>query len=104
MKRNKNVLSVSTISAVVFSALMMMVMSIILMSTASYAKEIDDEFGGPGIGLASSTWGGSEGSRIYGYGSVNGIVGANVDEHNAQSGGPQQYIIYNDLELDLFFC
>lgn len=96
MKRNENVLSVSTILAVVFSTLVMVVMSIILMSTASYAEEYGDEFGGPGIGLADSTWDGSLGNRIYGYGSLNGIVGDVVDEHNAQSAGPQQYIIYND--------
>lgn len=96
MRRNGNVLSISTVLAVVFSTLAMVAMSIILMTSASYAVEIGDEFGGPGIGLADSTWDGSKGNRIYGYGNVNGITGAVVDEHNAVSAGPQQYIIYND--------
>ena len=96
MRRNDYSLSVSTILAVLFSGLAMIVMSIILMASASYATEIGDEFGGPGIGLSSSTWDGSQGNRVYGYGNVNGIVGATIDEHNAVSGGPQQYIIYND--------
>lgn len=97
MRRKENVLSVSTVATVVFSTLAMIAMSVILMTSASYAVEIGDEFGGPGIGLASSTWSGGEGSRIYGYGNINGITGAAVDEHNAQSSaGPQKYIIYND--------
>ena len=97
IKRNENVLSVSTVVAVVFSTLVMIAMSVILMASESYAVEIGDEFGGPGIGMADSTWSGGEGSRIYGYGNVNGIVGDVVDEHNAQSSaGPQKYIIYND--------
>lgn len=96
MKRNNNVLSISTVLAVAFSVFMMMVMSIMLISNVSYAAELGDEFGGPGIGISDSTWDGSKGNRIYGYGNINGIVGDIVDEHNAASGGPQNYKVYND--------
>lgn len=69
---------------------------VILVAKTNYAEEYGDEFGGPGIGLADSTWDGSQGNRIYGYGNLNGIVGNVVDEHNATSGGPQVYQVYND--------
>ena len=97
MKRNENVLSISTISAIVLSLVAMMTMSIILMASADYAKELGDEFGGPGIGIADSTWDGSIVNRIYGYGDLNGIIGDEVCEHKAlSSNGPTNYVIYDD--------
>lgn len=99
MKRtnNVNVISVSTKAVVVFSAVAMTIVSLFLMSSANFAKEIGDEFGGPGIGLKDSTWDGSITNRIYGYGSLNNIVGDEVVEHMAlSSDGPTKYVEYTD--------
>ncbi|MBP3201848.1 MAG: hypothetical protein J6M39_09400 [Lachnospiraceae bacterium] len=97
MKRNENVLSISTISAIVLSLVAMMTMSIILMASVDYAKELGDEFGGPGIGIKDSSWDGSVVNRIYGYGDLNGIVGDEVCEHKAlPSNGPTNYVVYDD--------
>lgn len=94
MKRinnNAHVISASTVTTVLLSAVAMTLLSVLLMASASFAKsvEIGDEFGGPGIGMDDSTWDGSITNRIYGYGGLNGIVGDIVDEHNAvSSDGP----------------
>ena len=94
MKRinnNVHVISTSTVATVLLSAVAMTLLSVLLMASASFAKsvEIGDEFGGPGIGMDDSTWDGSITNRIYGYGSLNGIVGDIIDEHNAvSSDGP----------------
>ena len=97
MRRNENVMSASTIATVVLSMVAMIVMSVILMSSESLAKELGDEFGGPGIGMYDSSWDGSNISRIYGYGSLNDIVGYEVIEHNAfSSDGPTNYVVYYD--------
>ena len=97
MRRNENVMSVSTIATVVLSMMVMMVMSVILMASESLAKELGDEFGGPGIGMHDSSFDGSKTNRIYGYGSLNNIVGVEVVEHNAvSSDGPTNYVIYDD--------
>lgn len=97
MRRNENVMSVSTIATVVFSMMLMIAMSIILMASAGVAKELGDEFGGPGIGMYDSSWDGSNTNKIYGYGSLNNIVGDAVIEHNAiSSNGPTNYVIYDD--------
>lgn len=98
MKRNENVLSISTISAIVLSLVAMMTMSIILMASADYAKELGDEFGGPGIGMEDSTWDGSITNRIYSYGDINGIVGDYICEHKAlSSDGPTNYVAYGNI-------
>lgn len=97
MRRNENVMSVSTIATVVFSMILMIAMSVILMASASVAKELGDEFGGPGIGMYDSSWDGSNVNKIYGYGSLNNIVGDAVIEHNAfSSDGPTNYVVYDD--------
>ena len=98
-KNNVNVISNSTVATVILSAAAMTLLSILLMAGASFAKsvEIGDEFGGPGIGMADSTWDGSIVNRIYGYGDLNGIVGDAVVETNALCiDGPTNYIEYTD--------
>ena len=98
-KNNVHVISNSTVTTVLLSALAMTLLSILLMAGASFAKSVDigDEFGGPGIGMKDSTWDGSITNRIYGYGNLNGIVGDEVVESNALwSNGPTGYIEYND--------
>ena len=98
MKRNENVLSISTISTIVLSLVAMMTMSIFLMASVDYAKELGDEFGGPGIKMADSTWDGTNSNRIYGYGDLNGIVGYEVCEHKAlSSNGPTNYVSYANV-------
>lgn len=97
MRRNENVMSVSTMLTIALSIVAMMTMSIILMASVDYAKEFGDEFGGPGIGMNDSSWDGSDFNRIYGYGSLNDIVGYEVIEHNAfSSDGPTNYVVYDD--------
>lgn len=91
INNNVHVISSSTVATVLLSAVAMTLLSVLLMASTSFAKpvEIGDEFGGPGIGIDDSTWDGSITNRIYGYGSLNGIVGDIVDEHNAvSSDGP----------------
>lgn len=98
MRRNENVLSISTISTIILSLVAMMTISIFLMASVDYAKELGDEFGGPGIGMADSTWDGSITNRIYGYGDLNGIVGYEVCEHKAlSSDGPTNYVSYSNV-------
>ncbi len=101
MKNNKNsnvkVLSTSTISAIVLSTIVMFALSILLTATAGFAKELGDEFGGPGIGMKDSTWDGTLTNRIYGYGDLNGIVGDEVVSGKAYSSeGPTNYVVYDD--------
>ena len=87
INNNVHVISASTVATVLLSAVAMTLLSVLLMVSASFAEsvEIGDEFGGPGIGMDDSTWDGSITNRIYGYGSLNSIVGDLVDEHNAVS-------------------
>ena len=99
MKRinNVKVLSTSTMATVILSAVAMTLLSILIMASASFANEIGDEFGGPGIGMKDSSWDGSILNRIYGYGDLNGIIGDEVCEHKAlSSDGPTNYIEYTD--------
>ena len=100
MKRvnNVNVISRSTVTAVILSAVAMTLLSVLLMANVSFAKELGDEFGGPGIGLADSTWDGSVCNRIYGYGDLNGIEGDEVVEHmGISSDGPTNYFDYSKV-------
>lgn len=97
VKNNVNVISGSTMVTVLLSAVAMTLLSVVLMASAGFAKEIGDEFGGPGIGMNDATWDGTNINRIYGYGDLNGIVGNEVVETNALwSDGPTGYIEYTD--------
>lgn len=72
-------------------------LAIIALVSANFAKEIGDEFGGPGIGMKDSTWDGTISNKIYGYGDLNGIVGDEIVYSKAYSSdGPTNYIIYDD--------
>ena len=55
MRRNENVMSVSTMLTIALSIVAMMTMSIILMASVDYAKEFGDEFGGPGVVIYDNT-------------------------------------------------
>lgn len=97
MKNNVNVLSKSTIATVVLSTIIMSAIAILLTANASFAKELGDEFGGPGIGMKDSSWDGSITNRIYGYGNLNGIVGDEVISGYAyNSNGPTVYVEYDE--------
>ena len=67
-----------------FLRMSMVVMTIVALVSVNFAE--GDENGGPGIGMSASTYDGSSGSRIYGYGTLNGITGAAVDESNGGTG------------------
>lgn len=97
MKKNVNVLSKSTIATVVLSTIVMSVIAILLTASAGFAKELGDEFGGPGIGMKDSSWDGSIINRVYGYGDLNGIVGDEVISGYAyNSNGPTVYVEYDE--------
>ena len=99
MKNLKNVISLSesTVASIILSVLAMTATIMLLMANASFAKELGDEFGGPGIGMLDCTWDGSVVNRIYGYGDLNGIEGDEVVETNALwSNGPTKYIEYDE--------
>lgn len=99
INNNVHVISASTVATVLLSAVAMTLLSVLLMASASLAKtvEIGDEFGGPGIGMDDSTWNGTITNRIYGYGNLNGIIGDEVNEHNAvSSNGPTTYVEYTE--------
>lgn len=105
VNNNVHVISRSTVATVILSAVAMTLLSVILMAGASFANEIGDEFGGPGIGMKDSSWDGSTLNRIYGYGDLNGIVGDEVVEHKAlSSNGPTNYVgntIINPIDHSL---
>ena len=70
---------------------------ILTAAKATMANDLGDEFGGPGIGMKASTYDGSLISRIFGYGDLNNIAGAEINNHRAAaSDGPTGYIVYDD--------
>lgn len=116
MNNNVHVISASTIVTVLLSAVAMTFLSVLLIASASFARNVDydyddeydydveynddveygDQYNGPGIGMNDATWNGTITNRIYGY-TLNGIIGDAVDEHNAfSSDGPTTYVEYTE--------
>lgn len=75
----------------IFKTIGLLVFALLGLSNAIYAKGKDftdefvieynfeeDEFAGPGIGLAVNTWNGTLNNVIYGYGDLNNIIGDEI--------------------------
>ena len=61
----------------------------------SYEQEADKRTG-PGVGISVNSWNGTDTSRIYGYGNINGIEGSAVASSNTSDGvGPT----YTDIRV-----
>ena len=99
MKNLRNTLSISTVASVILSGMALVTMIVFFMANAGFAKEIGDEFGGPGIGMKDSTWDGTNTNRLYGYGTLNGIEGDEVVSGYAYStNGPTGYVNYSKVK------
>lgn len=84
MNNNVHVISASTIATVLLSAVAMTFLSVLLMASASFARNVDydyddeydydveynddveygDQYNGPGIGMNDATWNGTITNRI----------------------------------------